>query len=472
MVLLFVALSSFFAQICTVFGQTTHTVLVGTSLDFYDPPTVSAQVNDTITFIFGAGLHGVTQTTFEAPCFAMPGGFSSGLIGPGTNLTASSFQWNLIVSNGSTPIWYFCPGTRPLSHCAAGMVGVINPPSNDMWSSYISAAKSVSGTPVPSTVPVLQGSGAYAVQTPTPVIISTQPTADPSAISALSSFFIPATSSATPSPSVTQSSSNKVAAGPIVGGVIGGVAVIGVIGVLSFFLWRAHRKSDPRRATPYQNQAPFDPRQMGENKGYIHNGNVYVPGTNYPTSTGQPPSRSAGHDGESVYSTAQPSLHYAPSHTQTQAPSSPQFGPTRIPAGFAPRPSSDYVVPPPGHAALPPGAAYPNVKEIATEIIQLLREEGLAPAGPPATTVAGSDPSTSTATHVGSSGFGPAEGVTSVSPPASTAGSSRSGEKPHPLPRIPGPRSTEGTTSDPSSQQHLAGFSPGRGHFLPSNSGS
>ncbi|KDQ52455.1 hypothetical protein JAAARDRAFT_81129 [Jaapia argillacea MUCL 33604] len=379
-------LSLLSAQVLIVLGQTTHTVMVGTSLHFYDPPTLSAQTNDTITFIIGAGLHGVTQTTFETPCYAMPGGFNSGLVGPGTNLSAPAMKWDLVLTNGSTPIWYFCQGTRPESHCAVGMVGVINPPSNDMWSTYIAAAKSISGTPAPNTSPTLQGSGAYAIQTPTPVVITASPTSDATAISALSSFFIPPTSSAThspsPSPSPSQSSSKKVATGPIVGGVIGGVVVLAIIGTLAYFLWRASRQSNPSSAT---NQVPVDPRQIEENKSYVGSEAVLIPNRNNSTNSGQASPRSATHDGESVYSAGHSSLHYTPSLSHMSGPPSPQWVPVQNPQSFVPRPMA-YGQPGPAM-----GVAYPNVREIATEILQMLRQEGVVP-GPPVNPVGGGAP--------------------------------------------------------------------------------
>ncbi|KAF8963283.1 hypothetical protein BDZ97DRAFT_1758767 [Flammula alnicola] len=120
--LIFVAVNRlFFAH-----GQTTHTVTVGLLGSFYDPPTVSAEVNDTVTFVFaGPGVAGI-----------------------GTNDTSiPSPTWSIRITNASQPIWYFCEITTPSSHCAAGMVGAINPPNVSDYLQFAAAAKLVTGTP-------------------------------------------------------------------------------------------------------------------------------------------------------------------------------------------------------------------------------------------------------------------------------------------------------------------------------------
>ncbi|KDQ52457.1 hypothetical protein JAAARDRAFT_210608 [Jaapia argillacea MUCL 33604] len=442
---------AFSAHILSVLGQTTHTVYIGTSLIFYDPPTLSAQVNDTITFVFAAGIHGVTQSSFSTPCVALPGGFNSGLVGPGSNSSAPTLQWDLVLTDGSNPIWFFCQNSRPESHCAAGMVGVINPPSNDMWSSYIAAAKSVTGTPAPTTTPALQGVGAYAIQTPTPVVISTKPTSDATAISALSSFFIPPTSS--PSPSATHSASKKAPIGAIVGGVVGGVVVLSIIGVLSFLLWRAQRKSEVT-PTPYGGQRTFDPTPMDENKGFVTSGAVPVRDSTYTTTTTNPtsPGGPGYYNRDSIYSTQQPPLHYDPH----QAPPIPQmqqhyqqFSPPGSPALVPVQMSSISSKPPQGYPGSP-GSEYsnvPNIRDIASEVVQMLRQEGLGTAA-------------------------------AATPPAGGAGSGGVSGRPgdRSLPNVPEIRDAQSEVA--SSDQHLAVhapvpqrmFSPGPGPYPPSYS--
>lgn len=76
----------------TTAAPTTHTIQVG-GLDAagkpilkYDPPSISANKGDTVTFVFGLKNHTVTQSTFGFPCAPIPkelnggaDGFDSGL---------------------------------------------------------------------------------------------------------------------------------------------------------------------------------------------------------------------------------------------------------------------------------------------------------------------------------------------------------------------------------------------------------
>ncbi|KZT25026.1 hypothetical protein NEOLEDRAFT_1178781 [Neolentinus lepideus HHB14362 ss-1] len=227
-------------------SQTTHLVTVGTSGSFYDPPTVSAQKGDIVRFLFTSSDHTVTQSTYENPCIPLPGGFNSGLIGPAINTSANLLSWDLVVADDTQPIWYFCQGVSPASHCAAGMAGVINPPSIALWDNFISAAKAVSGTPSPTPALFLTGVGAYATSPPVAVLsLSATPSSDVSAISSLSIMFATSTSS---SPTPTPQPASKTPVGPIVGGAVGGVAAVIIITVLAILLYRAKRSA--RRDVP------------------------------------------------------------------------------------------------------------------------------------------------------------------------------------------------------------------------------
>ncbi|KAH8822721.1 hypothetical protein DL96DRAFT_308513 [Flagelloscypha sp. PMI_526] len=112
----------------------THLVYVGVNGSFFSPSTVAAQANDVISFIFGADVHAVRQSTFEKPCTPLDGGFSSGLAGiKGVGFTGATGQpipvWNLTVSNASRPLYFMCDSIDPVFHCSAGMVGIINSPN-------------------------------------------------------------------------------------------------------------------------------------------------------------------------------------------------------------------------------------------------------------------------------------------------------------------------------------------------------
>lgn len=91
---------------------------MGVAGSFYDPPTIAAQEDDIVTFVFGNGLvaysfhvpqklikyhnsiHGVTQSSFEAPCVPLLGGFNSGLVS-GLNLSEPVKIWELRITNAS-----------------------------------------------------------------------------------------------------------------------------------------------------------------------------------------------------------------------------------------------------------------------------------------------------------------------------------------------------------------------------------
>ncbi|KAJ7278880.1 hypothetical protein C8J57DRAFT_149749 [Mycena rebaudengoi] len=165
---------SVFALFCGALAQTTHTVTVGVQGSFFVPSTTSAQVNDIVTFVFGGDIHTVTQTDFRTPCVPLPGGFNSGFAGTGAQFTKPTPSWDLRITNASEAIWFYCQATQPISHCASGMVGAINPPSIDMYNQFVAAAKLVN----PSTLApashsfVPSGHGAIATNSPMPTSTS------------------------------------------------------------------------------------------------------------------------------------------------------------------------------------------------------------------------------------------------------------------------------------------------------------
>ncbi|KAI5118454.1 hypothetical protein M0805_006273 [Coniferiporia weirii] len=218
-------------------GQATHTVIVGVEASLYDPPTTDALEGDTITFIFGGVIHGVTQSSFAAPCSPIPGGFSSGLTGIEGNASAQAPVWNLQIANASEPIWFFCEATQPESHCQNGMVGAINPPSADMFVAFQSAAKAVASTPTPTPTVILSGIGAFATAAPAP---TAAPETTPSSSS-------PSPSSTVPS-FASQSSPKSTPIGAIIGGAVGGGVAVAILVILGFILLH-RRRGDKSRVT-------------------------------------------------------------------------------------------------------------------------------------------------------------------------------------------------------------------------------
>ncbi|KAJ7433040.1 hypothetical protein B0H11DRAFT_2297044 [Mycena galericulata] len=92
----------------------------------YSPSNVTAQVGDQIAFQFVSGNHTVTQSSFPAPCTALPPpGISSGFQ-PVTAGAQQIPQWSFNVTNATTPLWFFC---EHVGHCAKGMVFSVNAPA-------------------------------------------------------------------------------------------------------------------------------------------------------------------------------------------------------------------------------------------------------------------------------------------------------------------------------------------------------
>jgi hypothetical protein len=236
-------------------GQTTHTVTVGLQGSFYNPPTLSAGLNDTVTFVFAGFIHTVTQTTLANPCLPLPGGFNSGPIGNLGNATAPTKTWNLQITDVSTPIWFFCEITTPTSHCASGMVGVVNPPSIDVYNEWVVSAKAVTGTPSPIATVALTGIGAFASQTPAPPL--TPVTLPSSSATPSSSSVAPTTSQAPPTAIPDSSPATQTShLGAIVGGAIGGAVVIAlVIGTIIWF--NRQQKSKPISSSPSTEDSHF-----------------------------------------------------------------------------------------------------------------------------------------------------------------------------------------------------------------------
>ncbi|CAA7263952.1 unnamed protein product [Cyclocybe aegerita] len=254
----------FATTLVLVNGQTTHTITVGVAGSFFDPPTLSAGLNDTVTFIFGGDVHTVTQSTFENPCLPLPGGFNSGLAGRGIS-NGSAPTWDLRITDILRPIWFFCEATRPSSHCAAGMVGSINPPNQTMYNRFVSAAKQVSGTPAPTFSVALTGQGAFATRAPAvpttsvPFTPSQAPSATPVSTETSLSTAVPTTNAST-----SVSTRNL---GAIVGGAVGGILALLLVAAGLYWLYQVRRYSNHNRGP--ESPEPFDTREHSRNTLYF-----------------------------------------------------------------------------------------------------------------------------------------------------------------------------------------------------------
>jgi len=164
----------------------------------FKPSSFNATNGSVITFEFSGipGNHSITQSTFASPCQPMSGGFDSGWVL--IEAPASSTPiWNLTITDDSTPIWFFCKQLLPSPHCAAGMVGAINPPSSgNTFSSFVTNAKSASSSGQEIGALVGVGASASAIPGPIPSGVTLFGTPGASATSGASGSSASSTSSA------------------------------------------------------------------------------------------------------------------------------------------------------------------------------------------------------------------------------------------------------------------------------------
>jgi len=102
-------------------------VTVGGTTLTYSPESISAQPGDQVVFHFEQKNHTVTQSSFANPCGPMAGGFNSGFMPVGADVT-SDFPTFTVNVNDTTPIWVYCAqaANTAASHCGQGMVFAIN----------------------------------------------------------------------------------------------------------------------------------------------------------------------------------------------------------------------------------------------------------------------------------------------------------------------------------------------------------
>ena len=113
-------------------------------LKFFPETLSNIPEGDTVTFMFAAGSHSVTESTFSAPCTLKEGGVDSGIM-PATPGQATVPTWSFTVKNGTAPAWFYCKAGR---HCAAGMVFSINPTAERSHETFKATAQ---GAPAPAS---------------------------------------------------------------------------------------------------------------------------------------------------------------------------------------------------------------------------------------------------------------------------------------------------------------------------------
>lgn len=128
-----------------------HTVMVGGKDLVFNPTEVTAAVGDTVTFIFLAKNHTVTQSTFDKPCVKMaPDGKDSGFMPNASGDEAKAPRFDFVVTEAA-PSWWYCKQKMPKPHCGSGMVFAINPTAEKSFAIFQAAAKAQNGTEAATT---------------------------------------------------------------------------------------------------------------------------------------------------------------------------------------------------------------------------------------------------------------------------------------------------------------------------------
>ncbi|POR32961.1 Uncharacterized protein TPAR_06879 [Tolypocladium paradoxum] len=118
-------------------GAANHTVKVGgAGLLSFEPPQVNAAVGDTVIFEFLTRNHSVTQSPFNTPCKALPGGMDTDFQPNPNNDTLNPPRVGIQV-NATNPQWFYC---KQQGHCGKGMVFSINPTTDKTQAMFQQAA--------------------------------------------------------------------------------------------------------------------------------------------------------------------------------------------------------------------------------------------------------------------------------------------------------------------------------------------
>ncbi|KAI1876918.1 uncharacterized protein JN550_000990 [Neoarthrinium moseri] len=88
----------------------------------FDPSNVAELPRTVIEFSFNPANHSIVQSSFDAPCQPLDGGFSTPFVP--TQQAPSGVTFEVVVKD-TKPIWFYCAQTAK-THCQAGMVGSIN----------------------------------------------------------------------------------------------------------------------------------------------------------------------------------------------------------------------------------------------------------------------------------------------------------------------------------------------------------
>jgi len=127
----FVALSS----------AATIQIAVGKDGLVFTPNSVTAAKGDIIEYQFFPPTHSVNMADFNNPCMpAASGGFGSGAFTTSNGMNSNVFQ---VTVNSTDPIFFYCGFP---THCETGMVGAINPSTDQTLDAFQSKASGVANS--------------------------------------------------------------------------------------------------------------------------------------------------------------------------------------------------------------------------------------------------------------------------------------------------------------------------------------
>ncbi|KAI0908919.1 hypothetical protein F4823DRAFT_563376 [Ustulina deusta] len=144
---------AFFTSLATA-ANIEVTVGKDSKLEF-NPPSITAEIGDTITYKFFSKNHAVSQSTFADPCHLQENGIFSGFT-PNTSPDVAAPTDFTITINDTKPLWFYCPQTNG-NHCQNGMVHAINAPATgNTFDAYKAKAQQAAtpSTPPAGTLPV------------------------------------------------------------------------------------------------------------------------------------------------------------------------------------------------------------------------------------------------------------------------------------------------------------------------------
>jgi plastocyanin len=108
-------------------AKATHSVIVGANGNLiYGPNQLNAAIGDIIRFDFNSTNHTVTQSSFNAPCSPLAGGFNTNF-NQVNKLNHTGVIFVDFEVTVDTPLWFYCAQTVKVSHCNKGMVLGVNP---------------------------------------------------------------------------------------------------------------------------------------------------------------------------------------------------------------------------------------------------------------------------------------------------------------------------------------------------------